>query len=596
MIKFPYGIANFYDIITDDYLYIDRTDRIRLLEEMGKYILFLRPRRFGKSLWLSTLQNYYDLAKADEFERLFGHLAIGQNPTSRHNQYFVMKWNFSEVNPLGDMQQIQQSLYSHINSIIDNFATYYQDYLPRQIKIEPMDAIASFHSLLNVVQQTPYKLYLLIDEYDNFANEVMMNPRQINAERYKTLVEGEGLLKYLFKVIKAATEGNGLDRFFITGVSPVVMSDVTSAQNIAKNIYFEPEFNDLCGFHEEEVSDMLQQIAANCDLSTDETIEAMTTIRAYYDGYCFTYDGKIRIYNSTLVIYFLEHLQRHCQYPRNMLDKNLSSDRKKVEYAATLPGGERLLIRALDEKEPLVVPNVTERFGVRDMIEANENDTFIGSLLYYLGMLTLGGNAPLRKLKLSVPNLVVRGLYFEQLQQVLLSGRYNREVEQVAEIFYTTGNLQPVCDFLQPRFAILDNRDYRQANELLVKMAFLAVLFNDMYYMIDSELELERGYADLTMIIRPDMRPEPLLDHLIEFKYVSLGDVGLSGAEVRALTPAALRALPPVKAYFEGAKSQLTRYQKGLRNIYGDVLRLHSYIVVSIGFEQVVWENVKREG
>ena len=239
MLKFPYGISNFYRIITANYFYVDRSNHIRLMEEAGDQLLFLRPRRFGKSLLLSMLENYYDVAKADEFDKLFGNLAIGQNPTSKHNQYFVMTWDFSNVDPQGEAPEIRQAFYSYLNQRIQKFALYYQAWLSVEIEIHSTDAQASFQSLLTAVQFSDYPLYLLIDEYDNFANEVMMvSQRKVSPSRYKALLLTEGSLKAFFKTIKSASSGNGLEKVFITGVSPVLMSDITSAYNVAKDIYF----------------------------------------------------------------------------------------------------------------------------------------------------------------------------------------------------------------------------------------------------------------------------------------------------------------------------------------------------------------------
>ncbi len=416
-LRFPYGICDFERIVTKKYFYIDRTDRIADLEEIGN-ILFLRPRRFGKSMLLSMLENYYDLAKADKFEAVFGHLAIGKNPTSEHNQYFVMKWDFSMVEPHGEVADIRQSLYDHINGCIKDFAIYYRNFLKQEIEIDRANALFSFRSLLTAVKTTPHRLYLLIDEYDNFANEVMVS-QQRGQQRYEEMLYGEGMLKTLFKVIKGTAAGMGLERFFITGVSPVVMSDMTSGQNIAHNIYFEPEFNDLCGFREEEVAKIFQQVATECHLPPEKMTEGLDTMRTFYNGYSFAYNG-IKIYNPTLVLYFLEHLQKDCQYPREMLDQNLASDRKKLEYVASIPRGERVILKAVDEQEPLTVPQLVTRFGVREMVEAGDDDTFAASLLYYLGALTLEGIAPNSQLILKVPNLVMRGLYFERLQRILL--------------------------------------------------------------------------------------------------------------------------------------------------------------------------------
>ena len=222
MIKLPYAIRDFYALITEDYLYIDRTDRIVRLEKLGKELLFLRPRRFGKSLWLSTLMNYDDVARAADFERLFGRLAVGRNPTPLHNQYLVMAWDFSAIRSHGTIEQIEENLHTRINVWIANFASRYRELWPETIPINP-DALATFDAALTVISRSPYKLYLFIDEYDNFANEVMMGHQGQNQQRYLDLVSGEGMFKTLFKNVKMAGSGYGLDRVFMTGVSPIVM-------------------------------------------------------------------------------------------------------------------------------------------------------------------------------------------------------------------------------------------------------------------------------------------------------------------------------------------------------------------------------------
>jgi len=337
--KFPYGICDYYNIITENYFYIDRTNKISLLENVGKYLLFLRPRRFGKSLLLSTLENYYDVAKASQFEELFGHLAIGKNPTPKHNQYFVMNWDFSAIDSSGELDEIRQRMHNHINVCIEQFIAYYEDFLNYNIQIHPSDALRSLQSVFAAVKRTPYKIYLLIDEYDNFANEVMMAEQSTSQERYDDLIKSEGALKAIFKTVKYGTKGIGIDRIFITGVSPVVMSDTSSGFNIAENIYLKPKFNDLCGFWESEILTVLRQIAKKCDFSEQQVNEALIMMRTLYNGYSFSYDQKPLIYNSTNTLYFMEHLQETCQYPRQNLDDNLAMDRGKIVYISQLPHG-----------------------------------------------------------------------------------------------------------------------------------------------------------------------------------------------------------------------------------------------------------------
>jgi len=597
MLKLPYGFSDFYLLRCENYFYVDRSSHIRLIEETGNQLLFLRPRRFGKSLLLSMLENYYDVAKASEFDKLFGELAIGKKPTEKHNQYLVMKWDFSNVNPEGGASQIQVRLNRYINRCIQDFAEKYQTVLLKNIHIEPEDAIDSFLSLLSAVRQTPYRLYLLIDEYDNFANDLMMGCGEINPERYKTLLSTEGSLKALFRAVKSASSGNGLERVFITGVSPVLMSDITSAYNVAENIYLLPEFNDVCGFRESELTSVVNQVVAECKLSPDSVQIALNLMQTFYNAYCFSVSVNELVYNPTLVLYFLKHFQRYCQFPQQMLDDNLAMDLGKLTYLSRLPNGRAIIWQALNGTPPLVLSLLANRFGVDQMLKTTQSNQFIVSLLYYLGILTLDRKTDkLRKLRFKIPNLVVRKLYVEHLFEMLLPQPEREEVRLLAEAFYQTGDLQPVCHFMEQRyFKVFDNRDYATANELTIKTAFLTVLFNDVWYMMDSEMACKRRYTDLTMIIRPDFRELPLYDFILEFKYLKLTEVKLSGAEVKKLSLKKLEALEPVKEKLAEAKQQLLDYQTCLEEECHEVLKLQLISVVAVGFDRVVWQKVLKQ-
>jgi hypothetical protein len=591
--KFPYGISDFYSLMTEGYFYVDRTDRIPLLEELGKQLVFLRPRRFGKSLLLSTLENYYDVARADQFEQLFGPLAVGRNPTPRRNQYFVLKWDFSVVDPQGETREIKRALHNHLNNSIRFFAARYSAWLPAAIEVDPNDAISSFGSTLSAVRQSPHRLYLLIDEYDNFANEVMMSAQAGSRQRYEALLHGEGALKTLFKAVKSATTGGGLDRVFITGVSPIVLADMTSGYNIAENVSLLPELHDLCGFTEAEVADTLQAVATDCRLPAERAVEALAMMRAFYDGYRFAYEAADLVYNSTLALYFLKHWQRYCRYPEEMLDSNLAMDRNRLAYIVQLPGGGQLVHDAVAGDPPVSVDHLSDRFSLDDMLREDKEANFNASLLYYLGVLTLGGRIGLNRLVLTIPNLVVRRLYVERLLELILPDRRDHAAPALAaETFFQSGDLQPLCDLMERRyFKALANRDYRRADELLVKVAFLTLLFHDRLYIVDSEPALSRGYADLTLIVRPELRHLPISDFLFEFKYVSLSEAGLSGEAARQLSATQVRALPAVQAKLTEARARLVGYRQAFAARYGHPLRLRVYAVVALGFERLAWEE-----
>ena len=591
--KFPYGISDFHALIKEGFYYCDRTDRIPSIEETGKYLLFIRPRRFGKSLLLSMLRNYYDVARKDEFKPLFGHLNIGKAPTPLHNRYFILQWDFSCVDPTGSIENIRQALYDHVNSCIKEFIVYYKSFLKEPVEINEHNAVSTLRSLLSSVRQTGYPLYLLMDEYDNFANEVMTGIRN-EQDVYKALVHEKGPLKTLFKSVKSAAGEGGIDRMFITGVSPIVMSDITSGFNIAKNIYLLPEFNDLCGFDESEVTELIKRIAQASEADGKNTAEAIGLMRTYYNGFTFSPESEQRIYNPTLTLYFAENLYRYGKYPRKMLDANLATDEAKLEYAAQLPRGRQMLLNITRETEPLTITDISDRFGVRDILTDNSRDyAFLASFLYYFGVLTISTVRFDGKLALRIPNLVMRGLYVDRIQRMLLPEPNARdEGKFAAESLYAKGNIKPLCRFIEQRyFQVFHNPDYKWASELTVKTAFLTLLYNDILYIMDSERETGRGYADLTMIVRPDMRRFAILDILLEFKYVKLGDAGLTGEKAKALTGEELRSIPAMISQMETARDQVKRYGDSLEKKYGD-LKLRRYAVVALGFERIWWEEV----
>ena len=592
--KYPYGISDFGSIIRENYFYCDRTDKIPLLEN-SKYQLFIRPRRFGKSLVLSMLENYYDVAKKDEFEAIFGGLKIGRNPTESRNSYFILKFDFSCVDPTGSAEDVKRALFNHINGCIEEFYAFYKykGYDLFQIKVNFDDALYSLKSLVSSVRLTPYPVYLLIDEYDNFANTVMMGV-QSTGKRYEALVHDEGPLRTFFKSVKASTSGSMFDRVFITGVSPVVMSDITSGYNIAKDIYFEPEFNDLCGFKQNEIEDVLEKIVDTCGFEKERIQEAVNLIQTYYNGYTFSHAADEHIYNPTLCLYFLEQFEKTCGYPRKMLDSNLAVDDSKLEYIAQIPRGRDLLMKLVQKDKDVVISDIEDRFGIKDMLtDKSKDNTFLVSFLYYFGVLTIAGDTEDLQIILKVPNLVMQSLYVERVQKMLLPEPDDRDDGKLAaEKVYQKGDMVPLCRFMEERyFRVFHNRDYRWANELTVKTAFLTLLYNDIIYIMDSEKEVDRRYADLTMIIRPDKRYGKVFDVLIEFKFVKLKDAKLSAEQARDLSEDEVCLIPEIAKQMEDGKKQVEDYGEKLEQRHGN-LRLKKFVVVALGFERVCFCSV----
>jgi len=592
--KYPYGISDFKKINTRNFFYCDRTDKIPLLEKSDS-LLFIRPRRFGKSLVLSMLENYYDVAKKDEFEAIFGGLKIGRNPTELRNSYFILRFDFSCVDPTGSAEDVKRALFNHINVRIDGFHKFYnyKGFEIPNIEINRDDALYSIDSLVASIRMTPYPVYLLIDEYDNFANTVMMGV-QSTGKRYEALVHDEGPLRTFFKSVKASTSGSMFDRVFITGVSPVVMSDITSGYNIAKNIYFEPEFNDLCGFKQNEIEDVLKKIVDECGFEKEKIQEAVNLMQTYYNGYTFSHAADEHIYNPTLCLYFFEQFEKTCGYPRKMLDSNLAVDESKLEYIAQIPRGRDLLMNLVQKDKDVVMSDIEDRFGIKDMLtDKSKDNTFLVSFLYYFGVLTIAGDTEDLQIILKVPNLVMQSLYVERVQKMLLPEPDDRDDGKLAaEKVYQKGDMAPLCRFMEERyFKVFHNRDYRWANELTVKTAFLTLLYNDIIYIMDSEKEVDRRYADLTMIIRPDKRYGKVFDVLIEFKFVKLKDAKLSAEQARDLSEDEVCLIPEIVKQMEDGKKQVKDYGKKLEQRHGN-LRLKKFVVVALGFERVCFSSV----
>jgi hypothetical protein len=608
-VKLPYGIADFKSLITSGYTYVDRTQHIGTLESFGRTLLFVRPRRFGKSLWLQTLANWYDLRTADEHEKLFGHLAAGRGDTGEAHRYFVLYWNFSNVGPRGSrgpqtIDRLVHELDEYLLGTVEAFLIRYRDHLPTPVTVES-SLMRTLTKLLAVVQQTPYPLYLLIDEYDNFANEVMMT----DEEAYSRLVKADGPFKQLMKWVKQATEGQGVERLFLTGVTPVVLSDLTSGLNIAKNVSLEPELHALAGFTEDDVRRLLEEVVEDRQKLGKSTeivaADALDMIRTWYNGYRFAPDAEDSIYNPTLALYYLDHLQRRGSYPTQMLDDNLAADENKLEYISQVTAGKKVVVDLLRANQPLEVPHIEGRFTMQRIVEQADGDSaYLGSFLYYFGMLTLVGKTARRWLQLAPPNLVIRKLYLDKVLRLLLPETTEvSAVHRSAGELMENGDLEPLLDFVEHRlFPSFGRRDYLHMNELTVKTTFMALLFDDVNYMMLSEPSIrtptggkpgqeKQGYADLVLLLRPDARSTPLWDLVLEFKYVSIADLGKSARDLDGFSREELAALVPVKAALAEADEQLRRYRAGLTKRFRE-LRLRSFAVVSIGFERLLGQEL----
>jgi len=579
--KFPYGIMNFETIIKENYYFVDRTDYIKKIEDYGRYLFMLRPRRFGKSLWLSILYHYYDINKANKFDELFGNLIIGKNPTNLHNQFLVLQFDFSKIDIQTDIKQIHKKIHKYCNNTIKHFYYSYKEHLSREIKITDDDCISTLGITIDIASESGKKLYILIDEYDNFVNELIVTSRD---QDYYGMATGEGLLKTFFKVLKDGTK-TSVDRIFITGVSPILMSDISSAFNIAEDIYLQKDFNSMLGFEENEVTQVLKETLAACN-KHEKLTEATNMLSHFYNGYKFSAKANENIYNPTLTLYFLKQLLVNRNYPEEMFDSNLDMDISKLDYIAKLSGGRNRIFDIIFNEEYVSATRIIPRFKLMELAHLEKkNEDYIWSYLLYHGLLAIKDSSGLG-VNLKIPNSVSKNFYYDRIRDLLFPQPL--DLAEIHEAFFLQLDIDKFCAYMeQNMLSILSNRDYLQGNELTYKVMFLTAMYRNDMYLIDSEPEITRQYCDLLYLARPDTRENyRLLDILIEFKYVSLDEIKMSGEKLRHIDRTDLKTHPIVITRLKEAEQQLKNYQNKLEKKHHIKLRIVA--LVGIGFDRIV--------
>ncbi len=467
---------------------------------------------------------------------------------------------------------------------------------PISLKIEA-DATGTLRHLLTRIRQTPFKLCLLIDEYDNFVNEVMVQ----DSATYRALFEKDGPFKELFKSVKSGTEGQGLDRVFVTGVSPVALNDLTSGFNNADDVSHHPALASLCGFQEAEIRGALEQIARERSLEASPE-ELLDVMRIWYNGYRFTKGSEDLVYNPTNALYFLKHLAEFGTPPEALHDQNLRTDRGKLTFLARTSAGSGVIEQLTEGDGSVKIARLETSFSLENLLTlVGEDPDAVASLLYYMGLLTRTRDIPPR---LRIPNLVVRKLFLDRLLEIFLSepgGSY--QARRAAMAFFKSGDLGPLLDFFeQSLLPVLSNRVRGAApkrpglsgsgvNEMVIKAIFLSILFDDARYVVFSELELRQRYADLCLLVRPEMRRHGFFDVLFEFKLVRRAKLGKKGEELREMDDGALRELTPVAAALAAARKQILGYRDALARKLGEA-QPRCYVVVAVGLERVLGEEV----
>ena len=496
--RVPYGVADFAQVIEQNQYYVDKTMFIPELEKQPSNLFFIRPRRFGKSIFLSMLYSYYDCAQSHKFQSLFGNLWIGQHPTPLQGKYQVLFLDFSQIT--GNIDKLETKFNSYLSINLDAFVRQYSEYY--QAEMEEILAQEDFEEKMELIFKAAkahkYHLYLIIDEYDNFTN-VILNER--GEKVYHAITHADGFYRDVFKKFK----GN-FERIFMMGVSPVTLDDVTSGFNIGWNISIKPEFDEMLGFSTTDVVEMFTYYKEHGSIPADSDIDAIVNdMKPWYDNYCFAEEAlkkKTRMFNCDMVLYYLRNYMDNGCSPRQMIDPNTRTDygkMKKLLQFDKLDGERKGIIRKIAEEEQIVT-QLYESFSAYQIPKAE----IFPSLLFYYGMLTIKGTRG-SKLILGIPNNNVRKQYYGYLEEEYQAKAYV-DVNQLTDYYYDMaydGKWEEGLRFMADAYAKVSSvRDGIEAERNLQGF-FMAYLNLNDYYITAPELELNHGYCDFFLL--PDL-------------------------------------------------------------------------------------------
>ena len=494
--RLPYGINDFEAVIEQNQYYVDKTMYLPLLENQPSNIFFIRPRRFGKSIFLSMLHAYYDCSKKEKFQTLFGDLWVGKHPTPLQGKYQILHLDFSYVG--GSIEKLEENFNMYLRVKLDGFMRVYQEFYLADFKEKFFKSDSAAEKLALLQDETAAKgipLYLIIDEYDNFTNTVL---NEQGEKVYWAITHADGFYRDVFKKFKGMFE-----RIFITGVSPVTLDDVTSGFNIGWHISTKPEFNQMLGFSQEEVRKMFAYYKEVGGIPATSDIEVMIDeMKPWYDNYCFSEDAlknQSKVFNCDMVIYYLRNYMDRGEAPKQMIDPNTMTDynkMKKLLLLDKLDGNRKGIIRTIAETGQIVT-SLENTFPASRLT----NPQTFTSLLFYYGMLTIKDTFG-DMLILGIPNNNVRKQYYgyllEQYQEekfvdltqmkilftyMALEGKWRDALEAMAKAYEDVSSVRDGIE-----------------SERNLQGFFMAYLNLNNYYYTAPELELNHGYCDFFLL------------------------------------------------------------------------------------------------
>jgi len=501
--KIPYGLSDFKRVKVENYYYIDKTRFIQTIEDEASFLFFLRPRRFGKSLTIAMLEAYYDVYYASQFNEIFKDTYILENPTEFKSSFYIMRFDFSGV----DVTDYESSFRNHVNLKIKDFILKYK----LDLEISMDNPIDNIENLFDYAKRNNLPLYILIDEYDNFINKLLVN----NIDAYKNLVtDKEAFFKEFFTMLKVGTSGNdsAIRRMFFTGVSPLALFDVTSGSNIGKNISLNEEFNDLVGVTKDELKEMIRYYGLD---SKKEMI--ISRCDDWYNSYRFNKNVKESIYNSDMILYYLDSLIRRDAEPDDLIDVNVRTDYTKLKYLVYTNkrlNGNFDLLNQLIQNKLVTIDSIKTNFSAFEMLQMDNFSSF----LFSLGFVTIEKYRTV--LKLSIPNQTIKKIVAEFMQSAYKDIDFNMPLQKFNNhlLDFAYEKDLEVFSYLNEEIKAQSSiRDYIDG-ESFIKGFLVAFLSLNQYYEVKTEVEVTKGFVDI--LLNP-IKEEIPYGGVIELKYIS---------------------------------------------------------------------------
>ncbi len=524
--KIPYTISNFKKLITENYYYVDKT---RYIEELEKESIpvFLRPRRFGKSLFTQMLKYYYDLSFSDEFQEIFGNLYIGKNPTPKHNTYYFLALNFSGMSTWmeGDRRFIKKQFDGDIMIELEGFLFNYKkelsidnDFLKIFSERYKNNAAGGLSKIVRMVSDANGKIFMVIDEYDSLTNAMAIHYRHApeTDNEYLNILKKGGFFRGFFETIKKGTD-TSIDNVYITGILPITISDMNSGFNIATWLTFENKFANMLGFTPQEVKNLLDEIYTDYNITPPKT-ETYNILKQYYDGYKFTSNSNEYLFNTTMVLYFLRILIDENKYPDFMTDKNTKIDYRQIAFifGNNKESRDYTINKITEDKKLRYASKLDVSFEMDDYKEGN----YIPEGLFYSGILTHGEY----KNELKIPNLITYEMtlsYFNKIQKFKITGFL---LTRIIEQYEDTGDVENLIEsFFEKAIQKFPGDFFKNANESFYHGLLFYILWNTFTkdtYEVLPEYNLPTGTVDVILRSFPKARVRQKLNDIFEIKQV----------------------------------------------------------------------------